>query len=186
VSNATSHRCRRRKEDFYRTVKMTTSQGVAAKRQADDETSSLIHTRELSSSSETSSLLDSDDDGSLPISYGVYRPAGADQEAERRRARDGQQKDALSPPNQSDSATIRQVVLVLLIGEPTCHSIAWIELAACVQLATDRGKVSSPLTPTGLSCSRHIRSSRQSSTFWATRVGSSSASRWLVLALSRW
>jgi hypothetical protein len=122
-------------EDFYRTVKMTISPGVAAKRHADDETSSLIHTRELSSSSETSSLLDSSDsgdDGSLPVSYGVYRPAGADLEAERRRARDGQQKDALSLPNQSASATITQVVVVLLIGEPTCHPNAWIMLAACV------------------------------------------------------
>ena len=115
---------------------MAISQGVAAKRHADDETSSLIHTRELSSSSETSSLLDSSysgDDGSLPVSYGVYRPDGADLEAERRRARDGQQKDdALSPPNQSGLATIRQVIMVLLIGEPTCHSDAWITLAACV------------------------------------------------------
>ena len=125
------------KEDFHPTVKMTISQGVAAKRHADDETSSLIHTRELSSSSETSSLLDSSDsrdDGSLPVSYGVYRPAGAGLEAERRRARDWQQNDALRLPNQSPSATITQVVMVLLIGEPTCHSNAWIGLAACVQI----------------------------------------------------
>jgi hypothetical protein len=162
---------------------MAISQGCAAKRHADDETSSLIHTRELSSSSETSSLLDSScsgDDGSLPVSYGVYYPDGADLEAERRRVRvrDGQQKDdALSPPNQSALATIRQVIMVLLIGEPTCP-LRCLDNACCpCILAIDRGKVSSPLTPTGLSCSRHIRLSRPSSTFWATRVGSLSASR---------
>ena len=102
---------------------MAISQGVAAKRHADDETSPLIHTRELSLSNETSSLSDSSDsgdDGSLPVSYGVYRPAGAGLEADRRRARDEQQKDALSLPSQSASATtITQVVMVLLIGEPT-------------------------------------------------------------------
>jgi hypothetical protein len=162
---------------------MAISQGVAGKRHAAaDETSSLIHTRDLSSSSETSSLLDSSDGGdggSLPVSYGVvYRPADADLEAERRRARDGQQKDALSLPNHAASATITQVVMVLLIGEPTCYSNAWITLATYVHWPlTDRGKVSSRLTPTGLSCSRHIRLSRPSSTLWATRVGSSSASR---------
>jgi hypothetical protein len=93
---------------------MTISQGVVAKRHADDETLSLIHTRELSLSGETSSSLsdsnDRGDDGSLLVSYGVYRPAGADL--------DGQQKDAVSVPNQSASAaTITQVVMVLLIGE---------------------------------------------------------------------
>jgi hypothetical protein len=100
---------------------MTISQGVVAKRHADDETLSLIHTSELSSSGETSSnLSDSDgrgDDGSLLVSYGVYHP---DLEAERRRRgpRDGQQKDAVSVPNQSASAaTITQVAMVLLIGE---------------------------------------------------------------------
>lgn len=98
---------------------------LRAKRHADDEASSLIHTRELSSSSETSSLLDSSDngdDGSLPVSYGFYRSPGVDLEAERRRARDRQLKDALSLPNQSASSTIKQVVMVLLMGEPICHS----------------------------------------------------------------
>lgn len=113
------------KEDFYRIVKMTNVHGVADKHHADDETTPLIRNRELSSSSETLSLLnssdssDSGDHGTLPISDGVYRPAGADLEAEQRQARDEQQKDAPALPDQSASATIRQVIMVLLIGKPT-------------------------------------------------------------------
>jgi hypothetical protein len=175
----TAHRCRRR--EYYRTAKMAISQGVTVKRHADDETSSLIHTRGLSSSSETPNLLDNSNSGNydnLLASYGVYSIATADLEVEQRQVQDRQQKGALSLPNKSASATIRQLIMVLLIGEPNACRLS--------TLAIDREKVYSPLMPTDLSCSQHIRSSRPSSTFWAIRVGSLSASHSLVPALRRW
>ena len=100
------------------------------------------------SSGETSSLLDSDtstDDGSLPISYGIYDTATAidsDVEANRDSARSGrspgiENSATAHAPKNAAQTTIVRVIIVLMIGIFTSNADGSLVLATHPVIASE-------------------------------------------------
>jgi len=131
----------------------------AAASAASQETSPLLGTKlsaASTSASDTSSLLDSDtstEDGSLPISYGIYNEAvGRDVEsnlpsASRQLAREAGSESrgasrrrsllAARAPKEGAQATILQVIVVLLIGVFTSNADGSLVLATHPVIASE-------------------------------------------------
>lgn len=120
---------------------MPTASGTTVLSSARNETSPLLDTRRTDSKSDNSSLLDSSDsdDGSLPASYGIYSPLTPIQDDLEAEGRAGVRSPVYDPPKPAPTATMAQVIVVLLIGVLTSNADGSLVLATHPVIASDFG-----------------------------------------------